>query len=41
MKEFENHEANVIEYHFNNRMRDDMNEEQDVQEAILEFRIKE
>jgi len=28
MKEFENHEANVLEYHFKNRLNDDKNEEE-------------
>ena len=41
MKEFENHEANVLEYHFKNRLIDDKNEEDQTQEAILEYRIKE
>ena len=41
MKEFENHEANVLEYHFKNRLNDDKNEEEQTQEAILEYRIKE
>jgi hypothetical protein len=41
MKEFENHEANVLEYHFKNRLNDDKTEQEQTQEAILEYRIKE